>query len=164
MLLFPRITESLGKGPMRCRERLDGLLRYYHHGGRLKGQPAMRRMHRTSNYQRGLQGNSPDQTRRFLRSVIASLRLSMPRVEWEAIMRSIAVGILVLSALTIVPLGAHAQSDDRSLRDLLQAPVGHRQPTVQDAQEIRENSSADQAMRKIDEDLKKKLQGICRGC
>jgi hypothetical protein len=88
----------------------------------------------------------------------------MPRVEWEAIMRSIVVGILVLSALIIVPLGAHAQSDDRSLRDLLQAPVGHRQPTVQDTQDIRENSSADQAMRKIDEDLKKKLQGICRGC
>jgi len=31
-------------------------------------------------------------------------------------------------------------------------------------QDIQENSSADQAMRKIDEDLKKKLQGICRGC
>jgi hypothetical protein len=50
MLLFPRLTESLGKGPMRCRERLDGLLRYYHRSGRLKGQLAMRRMHRTSNY------------------------------------------------------------------------------------------------------------------
>ena len=52
----------------------------------------------------------------------------------------------------------------RSLRDLLQAPVGHRQSTLQKVQDIQENSSADQAMKKIDEDLKKKLQGICRGC
>jgi len=87
----------------------------------------------------------------------------MSWVEEEAIMRSIVV-ILVLLPLIIVLLGAHAQGGDRSLRDLLQAPVGHRQPTVQDAQDIRENSSADQAMRKIDADLKKKLQGICRGC
>jgi hypothetical protein len=86
----------------------------------------------------------------------------MSRVEEEAIMRSIVV-ILVLSPLIIVLLGAHAQGGDRSLRDLLQAPVGHRQPTVQDAQDIRENSSADRTIKKIDEDLKKKLQGICRG-
>jgi hypothetical protein len=79
-------------------------------------------------------------------------------------MRSILVGILVLSPLIIVLLSARAQGGERSLRDLLRAPVGHRQPTVQNAQDIRENSSADQAMRKIDEDLKKKLQGICRGC
>jgi len=79
-------------------------------------------------------------------------------------MRSIVVGILVLSSLVIVLLGAHAQDGDRSLRDLLQAPIGHRQPTAQDSQGIRESSSADQAMRKIDEDLKKKLRGICRGC
>ena len=74
------------------------------------------------------------------------------------------VGILVLSPLIIALLGAHAQGGARSLRDLLQAPVGHRQSTLQKVQDIQENSSADQAMKKIDEDLKKKLQGICRGC
>ena len=79
-------------------------------------------------------------------------------------MRSTLVGILVLSPLITVLLGAHAQGGARSLRDLLQAPVGHRQTTVLNVQDIQENSSADQAMRKIDEDLKKKLQGICRGC
>jgi len=79
-------------------------------------------------------------------------------------MRSILVGILVLSPLIIVLLSAHAQGGARSLRDLLLAPVGHRQPTVQDVQNIQESSSADQVMKKIDEDLKKKLQGICRGC
>jgi hypothetical protein len=77
-------------------------------------------------------------------------------------MRSILVGILVL--LIIVLHGADSQGGARSLRDLLQAPVGHRQPTAQKVQDIQENSSADQAMKKIDEDLKKKLQGICRGC
>jgi hypothetical protein len=66
--------------------------------------------------------------------------------------------------LIIVLLGAHAQGGARNLRDLLQAPVGHRQPTVEGAQDTRENSSADLAMKKVDEDLKKKLQGIYRGC
>jgi hypothetical protein len=79
-------------------------------------------------------------------------------------MRSILVGILVPSPLIIVLLGAHAQGGSRSLRDLLQAPVGHRQLTVQNVRDIQEKSSADQAMKKIDWDLKKKLQGICRGC
>ena len=79
-------------------------------------------------------------------------------------MRTILVGILVLSSLTIVLLGGHAQGGARSLRDLLQAPVGHRQPTAQNVQDIQQKSSADQTMKKIDEDLKKKLQGICRGC
>jgi hypothetical protein len=30
VLLFPRITKARGEGPVRCRERLGGLLRYYH--------------------------------------------------------------------------------------------------------------------------------------
>ena len=86
------------------------------------------------------------------------------RVKKEPIMRTILVGVVVLSPLIIVLLGTHAQGGARSLRDLLQAPAGHRQTTVQNVQDIQENSSADQAMKKIDEDLKKKLQGICRGC
>lgn len=79
-------------------------------------------------------------------------------------MRSIWAGILVLSPLIIALLGAHAQGGARSLRDLLQAPISHRQPTVRDVQDVQENRSTDQAIKKIDEDLKRKLQGICRGC
>jgi len=79
-------------------------------------------------------------------------------------MRSILVGILVLSPLIIALFGTQAQGGARSLRDLLQAPVGRRQPIAQNGQGVPENGSADQAMKKIDEDLKKKLQGICRGC
>jgi hypothetical protein len=30
VLLFPRDTDRHRKGPVRCRERLGGLLRYYH--------------------------------------------------------------------------------------------------------------------------------------
>jgi putative transposase len=29
VLLFPRITETRREGPVRCRERLGGFLRYY---------------------------------------------------------------------------------------------------------------------------------------
>ena len=100
-------------------------------------------------------------------------------------MRPFFFGILVLLALIVVSAlgaqffvppnsagsylqvflpGAYAQGGDKSQRDGPRAPVGHRQPTVQDAQDIRENSSADRTIKKIDEDLKKKLQGICRGC
>jgi putative transposase len=35
VLLFPRIQETRGEGPVRCRERLGGLLRYYQSGRRL---------------------------------------------------------------------------------------------------------------------------------
>jgi hypothetical protein len=73
-------------------------------------------------------------------------------------MRSIWVGILALSHLIIVLPAAHAQGGARSLGDLLRAPVGHPQPTVQKVQDIQENSSANQAMKKIDEDLQKRLQ------
>jgi hypothetical protein len=100
-------------------------------------------------------------------------------------MRSILFGILALlalivvsatSALILVPPnsagpdlqvilpGAHAQGGGKSQGYVPQAPVGHRQPTVQDVQNIQKSQSTDEAMRKIDEGLKKKLQGVCRGC
>jgi len=44
------------------------------------------------------------------------------------------------------------------------APVGHRQPKAQDVQGAQQDNSADQAMKKMDENLDKKLKGICRGC
>jgi hypothetical protein len=101
-------------------------------------------------------------------------------------MRSILFGILALlalivasalSALILVPPnsagpdlqvilpGAHAQGAGKGQGYVPQAPVGHRQPTTQDVQKnVQESHSANEAMKKIDEDLKKKLQGICRGC
>src|ERR1700751_4010481 len=100
-------------------------------------------------------------------------------------MRSILFGILALLALIVVSAisaiilvppnsagpdlqvilpGAHAEGGGKSQVFVPLAPVAHRQPTVRDVQNVQENHSANEAMRKIDEDLKKKLQGICRGC
>ena len=102
----------------------------------------------------------------------------------EPAMRSILFGMLALLALIAVSaLGAiilvppdsagpdlqvilpaaHAQGG-KSQGNVPQAPVGHRQPTVKDAPNVQESHSADDAMKKIDENLKKKLGGICRGC
>jgi hypothetical protein len=100
-------------------------------------------------------------------------------------MRSILFGILALLALVVVSAlgalilvppnsagpdlqvtlpGANAQGGGKSQGNVPQSPVGHKQPTVRDVQNVRESHSADEAMRKIDEGLTKKLQGICRGC
>ena len=37
ILLFPRVTKALGEGPVQCRGRLGGLLRYYHEAALLDG-------------------------------------------------------------------------------------------------------------------------------
>ena len=100
-------------------------------------------------------------------------------------MRSFFFGILALLALIVVSAfsalilappnspgpdlqvmlsGAHAQGGGKSQGYVPQAPVGHRQPTVQDVQGVQKGSSADQAVKKADDNLKKKLGGICRGC
>ena len=100
-------------------------------------------------------------------------------------MRPIFFGILVLLALIVVSAqgarffvppnsagsylqvflpGAYAQGGDKRQRDGPRAPVGHRQPTAQGEQGVQKGSSADQAVKKSDDNLKKKLQGICHGC
>ena len=100
-------------------------------------------------------------------------------------MRSILFGMLALLALIIVSaLGAqffvppnsagpelqvilpaaYAQGGGKSQGNVPQAPVGHRQPTTREVPNDRERTSADDAMKKIDDNLKKKLGGICRGC
>ena len=100
-------------------------------------------------------------------------------------MQSILFGILALLALIVgsalgaqlfVPphsagLGlqvilpdAYAQGGGKSQGNVPQAPVGHRQPTTREVPNDRERTSADDAMKKIDDNLKKKLGGICRGC
>ena len=66
--------------------------------------------------------------------------------------------------LQVILPEAHAQGGGKSQGYVPQAPVGHRQPTARGVQNVHESHSADEAMRKIDENLKKKLQGICRGC
>ena len=58
---------------------------------------------------------------------------------------------------------AYAQGGGKSQGNVPQAPVRHRQPTG-DVQGVQKGSSADQAVKKSDDNLKKKLQGICHGC
>ena len=100
-------------------------------------------------------------------------------------MRSILFGILALLAVIVVSaLGAqffvpqnsvgpdlrvilpaaYAQGGGKSQGNAPQAPAGHRQPTTRDVPNDRERTSADDAMKKIDDNLKKKLGGICHGC
>jgi len=86
------------------------------------------------------------------------------------------IAVSALSALVLVPpnsagpdlqvilSAAHAQGGGKSQGNVPQAPVGHRQSTVKDVPNVQESHSADDAMKKIDENLKKKLGGICRGC
>ena len=72
------------------------------------------------------------------------------------------LALIVVSALGVP--GSLAEGGGKSQRDGPQAPVGHRQPTGQDVQGVQKGSSADQAVKKSDDNLKKKLQGICHGC
>jgi hypothetical protein len=76
-----------------------------------------------------------------------------------AMIRSTALSAIMVLLLAGIAIQAHAAAGSAR-----QAPVGHRQPTAQDVQNTQEDSSADQATKKIDEDLDRKLKSICRGC
>ena len=57
-----------------------------------------------------------------------------------------------------------ATSTVTAVNNIPQAPLGHRQPTAEEVQDVQEDHAATLTMKKIDEDLKKKLNAICRGC
>lgn len=81
-------------------------------------------------------------------------------------MRSIVIGIFVLSALIVVLPHAHGQGGAESQTDPWPAPVGHRQPTRADVGDD-EGADEDSVSKEIDEEnriLDKELKGICRGC
>ena len=80
-------------------------------------------------------------------------------------MRAI-VGTAALWATLLLLLAAPATEAHAAANGPRPAPVGHRQPKAQDVQGTQQqpDNSADQAMKKMDEDLDKKLKGICRGC
>jgi hypothetical protein len=69
----------------------------------------------------------------------------------------------ILWATAVLLLTSTVNKINAAANNTPQAPVGHRQPKAQDVRGVQENS-ADQAMKKIDENLKKKLNGICHGC
>ena len=76
----------------------------------------------------------------------------------------VTIGTAALWAAVLLFLTGPATEAHAAASNTRQAPVGHRQPTAQDVQGVREDNSADQAMKKTDDDLDKKLKGICRGC
>jgi hypothetical protein len=81
-------------------------------------------------------------------------------------MRSILIGIFLLSALIVVMPRAHAQGGAENHGHPWAAPVGHRQPTRAEVGDD-EGSDEDRVTKEIDEEnriLDRELQGICRGC
>jgi hypothetical protein len=73
-----------------------------------------------------------------------------------------SIGTAVLGALLL--LSSTVNEVNAAANNIPQAPVGHRQPKTQDVPGAQEDNSASRTMKKTDEDLKKKLKGICRGC
>ena len=81
-------------------------------------------------------------------------------------MRSILIGIFVLSAWIVVLPAAHAQAGTQNQGHAWSAPVGHRQPTLAEVGND-EGSEEDRVTKEIDEEnriLAQELKGICRGC
>jgi hypothetical protein len=81
-------------------------------------------------------------------------------------MRSILIGIILLSTSIVVGHPANAQSGTRDEPGYDQAPVGHRQPTDNDVRGDDQNDEGGLA-KEIDKEnrlLDQELKGICRGC
>jgi hypothetical protein len=92
--------------------------------------------------------------------------LKYVEVEQESAVRSILIGIFVLSAWIVVLPAAHAQGGTQNQGHPLSAPVGHRQPTQAEVGND-EASEEDRVTKEIDEEnriLDQELKGICRGC
>ena len=78
-------------------------------------------------------------------------------------MRAIIGTAALWVAVALLPIGAASEAH-AAANSNRPAPVGHRQPTAHDVQGTQQDNSADQTMKKIDDNLAKKLKGICRGC
>jgi hypothetical protein len=75
--------------------------------------------------------------------------------------------LLVTATLLMLTVGpaAVAQTDNSSSRKgPLPAPVGHRQPRLDQVPSGKDNSSAAEVEKRQDEELDRKIKSICRGC
>jgi hypothetical protein len=76
------------------------------------------------------------------------------------------IAIALAGALTMLAgsVGNEAKAIDADR--VPPAPVGHRQPTARDvpATAATPQNSAEDAMKKMDQDLDRKMKNICRGC
>ncbi len=72
-------------------------------------------------------------------------------------MATIAAGIVLLAG--DMRNGSEAADSGR----VPPSPVGHRQPTARDVPSAQDNTAED-AMKKMDQNLDRKVRSICRGC
>jgi hypothetical protein len=81
-------------------------------------------------------------------------------------MRSILIGIVLLSTSIVVGHPANAQGGAQDEPGYDQAPVGHRQPTRNDVQgdDQSDESGLAKEIDKENRQLDQELKGICRGC
>ena len=73
---------------------------------------------------------------------------------------------IATSALACGMLAAGVGSQARAIdaNRVPPAPVGHRQPTARDVPSAPPQNSAEEAKKKMDQDLEHKLKSICKGC
>jgi len=95
------------------------------------------------------------------------LALDMSAVNQEAVMRLIFIGFVMFSASIAVVDTGEAQGGTKTERGpVMQAPVGHRQPTQKGVEG--DDQSADTGLAKVINEqnrmLDRALKGICRGC
>jgi hypothetical protein len=76
--------------------------------------------------------------------------------------------LLVTATLLMLTIGstAVAQTGNSSAKraEPLPAPVGHRQPRVDQVPPENNNSAATEAEKRQDAELDRKIKSICRGC
>ena len=63
-----------------------------------------------------------------------------------------------------VSIEAGSASDGALVQPISLAPVGHRQPTASSVRVAKAQMLADKKIHELDQALKRKLNGICRGC
>jgi hypothetical protein len=95
------------------------------------------------------------------------LALDMSGVNQEATMRLIFIGIFIFSASIAVVDTVEAQGNAKTERGhVMQAPVGHRQPSQQavEGEDQFADSDLGRVINEQNRVLDRALKGICRGC
>jgi hypothetical protein len=78
-------------------------------------------------------------------------------------MRNRVVIAALAAGLTMLTAGIGKQAG--AVNRVPSAPVGYRQPTARDVPAApAQPNSAEEAKKKMDQDLERKMQSICKGC
>jgi hypothetical protein len=71
---------------------------------------------------------------------------------------------LVTATFLMLTAGSAAMAQDSSGKGPWPAPVGHRQPRLDQVPSGKDNSTSAQQEKREDAELDKKIKSICRGC